>query len=83
MKSIKKENEVEEEKKNKKKVGFQIKALRNKNKITQAKFYQETDIHIGRLETGKYDVCLKTLRKIVKIFHTSLSSFFTKVEKNK
>ena len=48
----------------KKKVSLQIKRLRRQNQVTQERFYSETNINIARLESGKIDIRLDTLRKI-------------------
>ncbi|CAN5432924.1 hypothetical protein BH09BAC6_BH09BAC6_17220 [soil metagenome] len=60
----------------KKKVSLQIKRLRRQNQVTQEKFYSETNINIARLESGKIDIRLDTLRKVCYYFDVSLSGFF-------
>ena len=60
----------------KKKVALQIKRLRRQNQVSQEKFYSETNINIARLESGKVDIRLDTLRKICYYFDVSLSGFF-------
>src|ERR1700749_5015604 len=60
----------------KKKVALQIKRLRRQNQVSQEKFYSETNINIARLESGKVDIRLDTLRKVCYYFDVSLSGFF-------
>ena len=60
----------------KKKIALQIKTLRRQNQVTQEKFYSETNINIARLESGKVDIRLDTLRKVCYYFDVSLSGFF-------
>jgi len=60
----------------KKKIALQIKNLRRQNQVTQEKFYSETNINIARLESGKVDIRLDTLRKVCYYFDVSLSGFF-------
>ncbi len=60
----------------KKKVALQIKRLRKQNGVTQEKFYSDTNINIARLESGKIDVRIDTLRKVCYYFDVSLSGFF-------
>jgi transcriptional regulator with XRE-family HTH domain len=60
----------------KKKIALQIKNLRRQNQVTQEKFYGETNINIARLESGKVDIRLDTLRKVCYYFDVSLSGFF-------
>ncbi|MDB5025877.1 MAG: helix-turn-helix transcriptional regulator [Mucilaginibacter sp.] len=60
----------------KKKIALQIKTLRRQNQVTQEKFYSETNINIARLESGRVDIRLDTLRKVCYYFDVSLSGFF-------
>jgi len=60
----------------KKKVSLQIKRLRRQNQVTQEKFYGDTNINIARLESGKIDIRIETLRKVCYYFDVSLSGFF-------
>jgi transcriptional regulator with XRE-family HTH domain len=60
----------------KKKIALQIKNLRRQNQVTQEKFYIETNINIARLESGRIDIRLDTLRKVCYYFDVSLTGFF-------
>ncbi len=60
----------------KKKISLQIRKIRRQHRVTQERFYNETNINIARLESGKIDVRLETLRKICAYFDVSLSGFF-------
>jgi transcriptional regulator with XRE-family HTH domain len=60
----------------KKKVALQIKNLRRQNQVTQERFYSETNINIARLESGKIDIRLDTLRKVCYYFDVSMAGFF-------
>jgi transcriptional regulator with XRE-family HTH domain len=60
----------------KKKVALQIKNLRRQNQVTQERFYSETNINIARLESGKIDIRLDTLRKVCYYFDVSMTGFF-------
>lgn len=60
----------------KKKISLQIRKIRRQNRVTQDRFYNETNINIARLESGKIDIRLETLRKICVYFEISLSVFF-------
>jgi transcriptional regulator with XRE-family HTH domain len=60
----------------KKKISGQIRKVRRQHRITQEKFYTDTNINIARLESGKIDIRLETLRKICAYFDVSLSGFF-------
>ncbi len=61
------------------KVVLQLKRLRKQRMISQDQFYVDTNINIARLETGKYDVRLETIRKICYYFDISLSVFFHEI----
>jgi len=60
----------------KRKISLQIKRLRRQNQVTQEKFYSDTNINIARLESGKLDIRIETLRKVCYYFDVSLSGFF-------
>ena len=54
----------------------QIKHLREKKKISQEDFYNDTNIHIARIESGKANITISTLSDICSYFEISLSDFF-------
>jgi len=57
-----------------------LKALRMKKGITQEDFFNDTGIHISRIETGKVNVSVSTLKAIVSYFDISLTVFFQAIE---
>lgn len=59
-----------------KKVAIRIKELRQKNNITQEDFYNDTNIHVGRIERGKLNITVSTLDYICKYFGITLQEFF-------
>jgi transcriptional regulator with XRE-family HTH domain len=59
-----------------KRVGLRIKQLRKEKDITQEDFYNDTGIHVGRIETAQRDFSMTTLNKICKYLDVSLSDFF-------
>jgi transcriptional regulator with XRE-family HTH domain len=59
-----------------KKIAIRIKELRQKNNITQEDFYNDTDIHIGRIEQGHLNITVSTLDQICKYFGITLQEFF-------
>jgi transcriptional regulator with XRE-family HTH domain len=63
-----------------KKIAIVIKELREESELTQEEFYNETNIHIGRLETAKANLSVSTLSAVCKFFKISLSEFHKKVE---
>jgi transcriptional regulator with XRE-family HTH domain len=57
-----------------------LKALRMKKGITQEDFFNDTGIHISRIETGKVNVSISTLKAIVSYFDISLTVFFQAID---
>ena len=53
-----------------------IKQLREDKGISQEMFYIDTDIHIGRIESGKSNITVSTLSSICDYFEMTLVDFF-------
>lgn len=53
-----------------------IKALREASNLTQEEFYNDTGIHISRIETARRNMSVSTLDAICKYFKISLKEFF-------
>ncbi len=66
-----------------KSIAVQLKELRLVHNVTQEDFYNDTNIHIARIETGNNNLSISTLDAICKYFDISLSKFFSKIEKDK
>ncbi len=60
-------------------IGLLIKQIRIEQRITQEDFYNDTNIHIGRIETGKANMTISTLEAVCKYFKTDLKTFFSKL----
>jgi transcriptional regulator with XRE-family HTH domain len=60
-----------------KRIANRIRTLREAKEVTQEDFYNDTGIHLGRIETGKMNVTVSTLDVICKYFGLSLGEFFT------
>ncbi len=65
------------------KIALSIKELRDRNNLTQEDVYNDTNIHIGRIETAKANLSVSTLSSLCKYFKIKLSEFFTMVENAK
>lgn len=52
-----------------------IKELRLEKKLTQEEVYNDTGIHVARIEQGKRDISFTTLTKIADYFEVSLGYF--------
>ena len=56
-----------------------LKVLRKKRNLTQEDFYNDTGIHISRVETGRVNVTLSTLKTILDYYQVPLSEFFQSI----
>jgi transcriptional regulator with XRE-family HTH domain len=59
-----------------KKIAQRVKELREKAGVTQEDFFNDTGIHLGRIETAKVNISVSTLDTICKYFKISLDQFF-------
>ena len=66
-----------------KKIAIVFKELREAENLTQADVFEDTKIHIGRIETAKANLSVSTLSTLCQYFEISLLDFFSKVEKVK
>ena len=64
-----------------KEIARQIKELRLSRNLSQEDVYLDTDIHCGRLEQGKNNINVSTLKVLCDYFQISLSEFFNRIEK--
>ncbi|WP_414635430.1 helix-turn-helix domain-containing protein [Agriterribacter sp.] len=64
-----------------KRIAIVIKELRENEGLTQEAVYNDTNIHIGRIETAKANLSVSTLSAICKYFKISLSDFLKKAER--
>ena len=62
------------------KISIVIKQLRQENELTQEDVYNETNIHIGRIETANSNLSVSTLSALCKYFDIKVSEFFKLVE---
>ena len=63
------------------KIALVFKRLREEYDITQEDVYNETNIHIGRIETAKANLTVSTLCALCQYFNITLSDFFKRVER--
>jgi transcriptional regulator with XRE-family HTH domain len=62
------------------KIALVVKQLREEKGVSQEEVYNETNIHIGRIETAKANVTVSTLSALCRYFKISLSDFHKKIE---
>jgi len=57
----------------------ELKVLRKQRNLTQEDFYNDTGIHISRVETGRVNITLSTLKTILDYYQVPLSVFFQSI----
>ena len=62
-----------------KKIAVRIKSLRDIQGVTQEVFYNDTGIHLGRIEVGKSNFSISTMEAICKYFNMTIEEFFKEV----
>ncbi|MEY4875883.1 MAG: hypothetical protein RL708_1032 [Bacteroidota bacterium] len=62
------------------KIATEIKNIRMENEVTLQQFYNDTGIHLARIEQGKNNISISTLKSICTYFKITLVDFFKKVE---
>jgi transcriptional regulator with XRE-family HTH domain len=60
-------------------IAKRIKMLREQNDVSQQSFYNDTNIHIGRIEAGHSNLTISTLCEICNYFEITLGDFFTEM----
>ena len=63
-------------------IALVIKELRVDMGYSQESVYNDTNIHIARIETATYNVSISTLSSLLKYFDIKMSDFFLRVEKS-
>ncbi|MEI9933456.1 MAG: helix-turn-helix transcriptional regulator [Ferruginibacter sp.] len=58
-----------------------LKTLRQSKGVTQEEIYNDTDIHIGRIESRKVNITVSTLSKLCDYFEISLATFFKEIKR--
>lgn len=57
-------------------IGTKLKSLREKSGLTQEAVFNDTGIHIGRIETATSNITVSTLDSICKYYNIELDQFF-------
>jgi transcriptional regulator with XRE-family HTH domain len=58
-----------------------LKELREAKDVSQEEVYNDTNIHVGRIETANANPTISTLAALCKYFDLTLSEFLKRVEK--
>jgi len=62
------------------KIILEIRRLRIERGITHEKFYLDTNIHIGRIESEKQNITISTLDAICQYLGITLKDFFNEMD---
>lgn len=58
-----------------------IKQLREERRLTQEDVYNDTGIHVARIESAKVNISISTLKALSDYFELTLESFFHRISK--
>lgn len=61
-------------------IAKQVKMIRKSRKLSQEEVYLDTEIHCARLEQGRLNVTIGTLKHLCDYLGISLSEFFREIE---
>jgi transcriptional regulator with XRE-family HTH domain len=61
-------------------IAKELKRLRRIKGVSQEDVFNDTEIHIGRIETGKTNISISTLSALCNYFGLSLSDFFKDIK---
>lgn len=71
-----KKSMLEEDKILIRKIVQKVKKLRREIKVSQRVMYYDTEINMGRLETGTHNINITTIKRMCDYFNVSLEEFF-------
>ena len=61
-------------------IAGRLRELRAEKGVSQETVYEDTGIHIGKIETEKYNITVSTLARLCCYYGISLGAFFDQVE---
>ena len=61
------------------KIAHRFKQLRENKGLSQMQVYNETDVHVARIETAAANISVSTLSKLCEYYDISLTEFFKKI----
>lgn len=64
-------------------IALVLKDLREDMGVSQEEVYNETNVHIGRIETCRSNPTVSTIAVLMKYFNLRMSEFFQQVEGKK
>lgn len=61
-------------------IAGRLKELRAEKGVSQETVYEDTGVHIGKIETARYNITVSTLSKLCNYYGTSLKEFFDELD---
>ncbi len=61
-------------------IAGRLKELRAEKGVSQETVYEDTGVHIGKIETARYNITVSTLSKLCNYYGTSLKEFFNELD---
>lgn len=61
-------------------IATRLRELRKAKGVSQETVYEDTGIHIGKIETEKYNITVSTLARLCRYYGISLKTFFERLE---
>jgi transcriptional regulator with XRE-family HTH domain len=61
-------------------IALVLKELRDEYEVSQEEVYNETGVHIARIESGQSNPTISTIGILTKYFNIKFSEFFKRVE---
>jgi transcriptional regulator with XRE-family HTH domain len=58
-----------------------LKEIRKSRSISQQMVYEETGIHVGRIELGSLNVSVTTLSRLCRFYHVNMIDLFARLQK--
>ncbi len=62
-------------------IAGRLKELRAEKGVSQETVYEDTGVHIGKIETARYNITVSTLSKLCNYYGTSLKEFFNELDR--
>ena len=61
-------------------IAGRLRELRAEKGVSQETVYEDTGIHIGKIETEKYNITVSTLARLCRYYGITLTEFFKELE---
>ena len=62
-------------------IAGRLKELRAEKGVSQETVYEDTGVHIGKIETARYNITVSTLSKLCNYYGITLKEFFNELDR--